>query len=33
LHLSADAVKRIISLVGGLENVRDVRELTGALRA
>jgi 2-methylcitrate dehydratase PrpD len=31
--LSADAVKRIITLVGGLENVRDVRELMGALRA
>jgi 2-methylcitrate dehydratase PrpD len=32
-HLGADAVKRIIALVGGLENVRDVRELTEALRA
>ena len=32
-HLSGDAVKRIISLVGDLENLRDVRELTEVLRA
>jgi 2-methylcitrate dehydratase PrpD len=32
-HLSADAVKTIISLVGGLENLRDMRELTEVLRA
>ena len=32
-HLSTEAVKRTISLVGGLENLRDVRELTEVLRA
>jgi 2-methylcitrate dehydratase PrpD len=31
-HLSADAVKRIIALVGELEKLPDVRELTSALR-
>jgi 2-methylcitrate dehydratase PrpD len=32
-HLGADAVNRIVSLVGGLENLRNVRELTEVLRA
>jgi 2-methylcitrate dehydratase PrpD len=31
--LSADAVARIISIVGSLERLGDVRELTAALRA
>ncbi len=32
-HLGGDVVKRIVSLVAGLEDLRDVRELTAALRA